>query len=108
MCLRSSSRLSPRSTCSLLFSFVAVFIDASPSGNVGLSLGWPTSDTSLSGQFTTFGKFVMCFTMIRGRHRGLPYAVDRSIMLPGDIDEDISEMVGEREASRAGQQQDRS
>jgi hypothetical protein len=26
----------------------------------------------------------MCFMMIRGRHRGLPYALDRAIMLPSD------------------------
>lgn len=26
----------------------------------------------------------MCFMMIRGRHRALPYALDRAIMLPSD------------------------
>lgn len=40
--------------------------------------------TSLSGQFTTFSKVVICAMMIRGRHRGLPYALDRAIMLPGE------------------------
>jgi hypothetical protein len=40
--------------------------------------------TSLSGQFTTFSKVVICAMMIRGRHRGLPYAVDRAVILPGD------------------------
>lgn len=58
------------------------------SANVGLSLGYPTVNTSLSGQFNTFSKVVICFMMIRGRHRGLPYALDRAIMLPSDrIDE---------------------
>lgn len=52
------------------------------SGNVGLSLGYPTVSTSLCGMFGTFGKAVVCLMMIRGRHRGLPYALDRAIMLP--------------------------
>ncbi|KAK2925597.1 Potassium/sodium transporter Trk/HKT [Fusarium oxysporum f. sp. vasinfectum] len=52
------------------------------SGNVGLSLGYPTVSTSLCGMFGTFGKAVICLMMIRGRHRGLPYALDRAIMLP--------------------------
>lgn len=40
--------------------------------------------TSLCGEFTTFSKVVICAMMIRGRHRGLPYALDRAIMLPND------------------------
>lgn len=54
------------------------------SGNVGLSLGHPAVATSLSGQFIVFSKIVVCLVMIRGRHRALPYALDRAIMLPGD------------------------
>lgn len=38
--------------------------------------------TSLCGQFTTFSKLVICAMMIRGRHRALPYSIDRAIMLP--------------------------
>ena len=55
------------------------------SGNVGLSLGYPSSDTPLSGQFSTFGKVVICLLMIRGRHRGMPSHIDRAIMLPSDL-----------------------
>jgi hypothetical protein len=62
------------STCSQLHS----------SGNVGLSLGHPSVMTSLCGQFSTFAKLVICAMMIRGRHRGLPYALDRAVMLPGE------------------------
>lgn len=40
--------------------------------------------TSLSGEFTTFSKLVVCAMMIRGRHRGLPYALDKAIMLPNE------------------------
>lgn len=54
------------------------------SGNVGLSLGYPTVATSLCGKFGTFGKVVICFMMIRGRHRGLPYTLDPAIMLPDE------------------------
>ncbi|KJZ69728.1 hypothetical protein HIM_10868 [Hirsutella minnesotensis 3608] len=53
-------------------------------GNVGLSLGSPDVATSLSGLFGTFTKLVICAMMIRGRHRGLPYALDRAVMLPDE------------------------
>ncbi|WZH45682.1 cation transport protein-domain-containing protein [Fusarium acuminatum] len=53
-------------------------------GNVGLSLGYPTVSTSLCGKFGTFGKVVICLMMIRGRHRGLPHALDRAVMLPDE------------------------
>ncbi|KAL1642913.1 hypothetical protein SLS58_005155 [Diplodia intermedia] len=64
---------------SILFEVVSAY------ANVGLSLGYPTVMTSLSGQFSTFSKLVICAMMIRGRHRGLPYALDRAIVLPGDV-----------------------
>lgn len=56
----------------------------SNSGNVGLSLGYPGLNASLSTRFTTFGQLVICAMMIRGRHRGLPYTLDRAIMLPDE------------------------
>lgn len=62
------------------------------SGNVGLSLGHPLVNTSLSGQFTTFSKVVLCLMMIRGRHRMLPYALDRAVMLPSESQ--LTEGVG--------------
>ncbi|KAL6357043.1 hypothetical protein LRP88_10660 [Fusarium phalaenopsidis] len=69
--------------------FSILFEVTSAYGNVGLSLGYPTATTSLSGMFGTFSKVVMCLMMIRGRHRGLPYALDRAIMLPdGQLLED--------------------
>ena len=64
--------------------FAILFEVVSGYGNVGLSLGYPTVMTSLSGKFSVFSKLVICAMMIRGRHRGLPYALDRAIMLPGD------------------------
>jgi hypothetical protein len=61
------------------------------SANVGLSLGHPTVMTSLCGKFTTFSKVVICAMMIRGRHRGLPYAVDRAVTLTGDLEREEGE-----------------
>ncbi|KAI1178792.1 cation transport protein-domain-containing protein [Nemania sp. FL0916] len=73
------------------FSVFSIFFEVvSGYGNVGLSLGHPNVNTSLSGQFKTFSKLVMVFVMIRGRHRCLPYALDRAVMLPreGGLDEE--------------------
>lgn len=65
------------------FSVFSIFFEVvSAYGNVGLSLGYPTNLTSLCGHFTVFSKLVICAMMIRGRHRGLPYALDRAITLP--------------------------
>jgi Trk-type K+ transport system membrane component len=36
------------------------------------------------GHYKPLSKFVICAMMIRGRHRGLPYALDRAINLPVD------------------------
>ncbi|KAK6456404.1 low affinity potassium transporter [Scheffersomyces xylosifermentans] len=61
---------------SILFEIISAY------GTVGLSLGYPTVNASLSSQFTVISKLVIIAMMIRGRHRGLPYALDRAIMLP--------------------------
>ncbi|KAL1310526.1 hypothetical protein AAFC00_000810 [Neodothiora populina] len=53
-------------------------------GNVGLSLGVPFDDYSFSGVWHTLSKLVLIVVMLRGRHRGLPYAVDRAVLLPGE------------------------
>lgn len=63
------------------------------SANVGLSLGYPTVNTSLCGQFTVFSKLVICAMMIRGRHRGLPYQLDRAIVLPNERLDEMLEGV---------------
>ncbi|GAB1313193.1 Potassium transport protein [Madurella fahalii] len=68
------------------FAIFPIFFEVvSAYGNVGLSIGHPAVLTSLCGQFTTFSKLVICAMMIRGRHRGMPYALDRAIILP-DVD----------------------
>ena len=98
-------------------SFSVLFEVTSAYGTVGLSTGVPGEDYSLSGSFASLSKVVMLFVMVRGRHRGLPLAIDRSILLPGeelmqrldleyggreDIpDEDLQELVTSIEESGA-------
>ena len=64
--------------------FSILFEVTSAYGTVGLSTGVPYDQYSLSGAFDTLSKVIMLFVMIRGRHRGLPLAIDRSILLPGE------------------------
>jgi Trk-type K+ transport system membrane component len=63
---------------SVLFEIVSAY------GTVGLSLGFPGVNTSFSGQFKPLSKLIMIAMQIRGRHRGLPYALDRAILLPSE------------------------
>ncbi|KAK3698068.1 low affinity potassium transporter [Vermiconidia calcicola] len=63
---------------SVLFEIVSAY------GTVGLSLGYPTINASFSAEFRVISKLVICAMMLRGRHRGLPYALDRAILLPSE------------------------
>lgn len=64
--------------------FTVLFEIISAYGTVGMSLGYPGINQSFSHEFTTVSKLVIIAMMIRGRHRGLPYTLDRAIMLPDD------------------------
>lgn len=66
--------------------FNCLFELTSAYGTVGLSTGTPYDDFSLSGRFRTLGKLVVIAVMLRGRHRGLPVAIDRAVLLPGEMD----------------------
>ncbi|KAF1918925.1 cation transport protein-domain-containing protein [Ampelomyces quisqualis] len=63
---------------SVLFEIVSAY------GTVGLSLGFPQTNASFSAQFRTLSKLIVIAMQIRGRHRGLPYALDRAILLPSE------------------------
>ncbi|CBY00258.1 similar to potassium ion transporter [Plenodomus lingam JN3] len=63
---------------SVLFEIVSAY------GTVGLSLGFPGTNASFSAQFRTLSKLIIIAMQIRGRHRGLPYALDRAILLPSE------------------------
>ncbi len=74
--------------------FNVLFEIVSAYGTVGLSLGYPGINASFSAEFGTIAKLVIISMQIRGRHRGLPYELDRAILLP-------SEHLQEKEAADA-------
>lgn len=51
--------------------------------NIGLSIGLPDQSFSFSGGWYIGSKLVLIIMMIRGRHRGLPVALDHAVKLPG-------------------------
>ncbi|RMZ79738.1 hypothetical protein DV738_g3274, partial [Chaetothyriales sp. CBS 135597] len=63
---------------SVLFEIVSAY------GTVGLSLGYPTINASLSAEFKVLSKLVIIAMQVRGRHRGLPYQLDRAVLLPSE------------------------
>ncbi|KDQ50869.1 hypothetical protein JAAARDRAFT_141256 [Jaapia argillacea MUCL 33604] len=66
--------------------FTIIFELVSAYGTVGLSLGIPTENYSFSGALRPLSKLIVCLVMLRGRHRGLPVAIDRAVMLPVEFD----------------------
>lgn len=64
--------------------FNVLFEAVSAYGCVGLSVGLPDQSYSYSGTMHVASKVVMVAVMLRGRHRGLPVAVDRAVRLPGE------------------------
>ncbi|KAI8060954.1 cation transport protein-domain-containing protein [Gongronella butleri] len=71
---------SPITMASVIFEVCSAF------GNVGGSLGkgFPNTPTSQSAQYCTASKLVLIILMFRGRHRGLPAAIDRAVLLPSE------------------------
>ncbi|KAI2787901.1 Low-affinity potassium transport protein [Penicillium oxalicum] len=81
-----------------------IFETVSAYGCVGISTGLPDQLYSFSGGWHTLSKLVLCAVMIRGRHRGLPVAIDKAIMLPSDklmrAEEEDAQIRLERTMSR--------
>lgn len=65
--------------------FALIFELVSAYGTVGLSLGAPYANYSLSGALRPLSRIVVCAAMLRGRHRGLPLALDRAVLLPHEF-----------------------
>ncbi|CAE6440813.1 unnamed protein product [Rhizoctonia solani] len=65
--------------------FTIIFELVSAYGTVGLSLGLPTANYSFSGALRPLSKLIICIVMLRGRHRGLPHAIDRAVMFPWEL-----------------------
>jgi Trk-type K+ transport system membrane component len=53
-------------------------------GTVGISVGLPDEAFSFCGDWHSLSKLILCAVMIRGRHRGLPVAIDKAVLLPQD------------------------
>nr|VWO95950.1 Carboxylic ester hydrolase (EC [Ganoderma boninense] len=68
-----------------VFALRLVFEVVSAYGTVGLSLGIPGLNYSLSGGMHTLSKLVISVVMLRGRHRGLPVALDRAVLMPSEF-----------------------
>ncbi|KAH0564947.1 hypothetical protein GP486_001667 [Trichoglossum hirsutum] len=64
--------------------FNVIFETISAYGSVGISTGLPDQMYSFSGGWHKLSKLILCAVMIRGRHRGLPVAIDRAILLPDE------------------------
>lgn len=60
-------------------------------GCVGISVGLPTEAYSFCGAWHTLSKLILCAMMLRGRHRGLPVAIDKAILLPHDRLHDLED-----------------
>ncbi|KAF4568438.1 hypothetical protein EYR40_010154 [Pleurotus pulmonarius] len=63
----------------VLFELVSAF------GGIGLTLGVPYDNFSFCGAMRPLSKLVIIVIMVRGRHRGLPLAVDRAVLLPREL-----------------------
>jgi Trk-type K+ transport system membrane component len=64
--------------------FNVLFEIVSAYGTVGMSMGYPGINASFSAKFRVISKLIIIAMYIRGRHRGLPYALDRAILLPSE------------------------
>ncbi|CZT05979.1 probable potassium transport protein 1 [Rhynchosporium agropyri] len=64
--------------------FTVLFEIVSAYGTVGLSLGYTNINASFSAEFGVIAKLVIIAMQVRGRHRGLPYELDRAILLPSE------------------------
>ncbi|KAF2198701.1 TrkH-domain-containing protein [Delitschia confertaspora ATCC 74209] len=84
--------------------FNVIFEVVSAYGCVGISVGLPNESYSFCGAWHTLSKVILCAVMIRGRHRGLPVAIDKAVLLPGEhlheAEEEDAAIRLERAASR--------
>ena len=109
MCIIERGQLSNTNNATWFTIFNVIFELVSAYGTVGLSLGVPYDNYSFSGSFKVLSKLVVIVVMLRGRHRGLPVAIDRAVMLPKDFtaaeeqafDEERSRRVSRRASSLA-------
>lgn len=63
--------------------FNIIFEVISAYSTVGMSVGVSDNAYSFCGSWHTLSKLILCCVMLRGRHRGLPVAIDHAVQLPG-------------------------
>lgn len=84
--------------------FNVIFEVVSGYGCVGISVGLPNEAYSFCGAWHTLSKLILCAVMLRGRHRGLPVAIDKAVLLPGEelheAEEEDAQIRLERTMSR--------
>ncbi|KAH7021508.1 cation transport protein-domain-containing protein [Microdochium trichocladiopsis] len=91
------------SVFNILFEVVSAY------GCVGISLGVPWNNFSFAGGWYSGSKLVLVLVMLRGRHRGLPVALDRAVQLPSDDMDDVEDqedLRARRSMSARGQRQE--
>ncbi|CAG7950287.1 unnamed protein product [Penicillium salamii] len=82
--------------------FAVLFEIVSAYGTVGLSMGYPGTNASFSAELKTLSKLIIIAMQIRGRHRGLPYELDRAILLPSESLQEKELQDAERRMRRCG------
>ena len=82
-----------------VFNFIFEIVSAY--GCVGISVGIPWNAYSFCGTWQTLSKLILCAVMLRGRHRGLPVAIDKAVQLPGERHGQAEEDDGRIRLSRS-------
>ncbi|KAI0669657.1 cation transport protein-domain-containing protein, partial [Trametes maxima] len=95
VCIIERDGLEDESTNNWFTIFTIIFELVSAYGTVGLSLGVPFANFSFSGALRPLSKLIICVVMLRGRHRGLPVAIDRAVMLPYEFKDGLQDGYGE-------------
>ncbi|PIL33508.1 transporter [Ganoderma sinense ZZ0214-1] len=88
VCIIEKDGLEDEANSSWFNIFNIIFELVSAYGTVGLSLGLPFASYSFSGALHPLSKLIISLVMLRGRHRGLPVAIDRAVMLPFEFRDD--------------------
>ncbi|KAJ5099970.1 hypothetical protein N7532_006971 [Penicillium argentinense] len=65
-------------TFNIMFEVVSAY------GCVGVSIGYSGKNYSFCGAWHTISKLILATVALRGRHRGLPVAIDKAVMLPSE------------------------
>ena len=66
------------STFNIIFEVVSAY------GCVGVSIGFPGKNSSFCSAWHPISKLILAAVTLRGRHRGLPVAIDKAVMLPSE------------------------